>query len=120
MTTQQSADNSLQQVTLTLDILFNELGHKKARDFLKLCIYQLTHASRNLDQHINDKDWDKAKMVTHRLLGSSNLYASMKLQLLLQSIEVGIVSGPNLEQAFLEVQTELSLLLNQIKEKVET
>lgn len=120
MTIQHSADNSLQQVTLTLDNLFNELGHRKAHNFLKHCIHQLTHSSENLDQHIHDKDWDKAKKVAHRLLGSSNLYASMKLQSLLQSIDADILSGQNLEQAFLEMQTELCLTLNQMKERVKT
>lgn len=120
MATQQSTDNSLQQVTLTLDNLFNELGHKKAHDFLKFCIYQLTHTCGNLNQHMHNRDWDKAKKVIHRLIGSSNLYASIKLQTLLQSIDAGSVTGQNLEQALLEVQAELTLVLNQMKERVET
>ena len=113
-----STDDSLHQVATSLNKLFDDLGHFEACDFITLCIQELSQTSEKINQCIQTKDRNTTKKVTHKLLGTSNLYASMKLQQLLQNIDTDMMSDKNLEQALLEVRSELTLILNYMNKKL--
>ena len=104
-----SIDESLHQITSSLNTLCNEMDDTEAFDFLHLCLLELSKISQQLNQSIHIEDWNAAKKITHRLLGTAHLYGSLTLQELLHAINTGMIADQELKQVFLEIRVELTL-----------
>ena len=108
-------DESLDQITHSLNTLCNEMNDSEAFDFLHLCLQELSKISQQLNQSIHIEDWNAAKKITHRLLGTAHLYGSLTLQELLHTINAGMIPDQELKQVFLKIQAELILSEQRIK-----
>lgn len=86
--------------------------------FIKTAIVTLETSRDTLQRDLSRHDWKSARICTHRLRGSANLYSSSALQQCLQDIYDGLINEQNLNETLWLLNAEFALVLDQLKHQL--
>lgn len=107
------------EIQINLDGLGNMMSNMEAVDiFLQQARQALTAASQELNELLNQKQWQRARNTAHRLRGSTNLYGSNRLQQLLIEIDEGEIEKKDITLIQRNLNLEFELILSALNERL--
>ena len=110
------AENSATEVAEKLASLIDMLGSQSARKLFKQIKQTIDKESPILINLLQEKNFDQAAPLAHRLKGSLNLYGSSQLEELLSRINDHKISNNEINTICTEVKHEFKLILQKIEE----